>query len=89
MSDKCRSCKADVIWARTGNGKLTPIDAAPHVDGNVVLQHQRTEQGMIVHAKTLTRKRQAENKQSFIREITYKSHYATCPQAAKWRRQEA
>lgn len=27
--DKCRSCKADIIWVTTEKGKLQPLDAEP------------------------------------------------------------
>ncbi len=33
----CRVCPAEIIWARTVNGKLIPLDAEPNPDGNVML----------------------------------------------------
>jgi DNA modification methylase len=31
----CRSCGAEIRWARTFTGKLMPLDAAPNPAGNV------------------------------------------------------
>lgn len=28
-SDQCKSCKADILWARTIDGKAMPVDAKP------------------------------------------------------------
>jgi hypothetical protein len=35
----CRSCGADVLWARTVKGKAMPIDAEPTANGNVQIQN--------------------------------------------------
>jgi hypothetical protein len=33
----CRTCRADIIWAVSANGKAMPIDADPAPGGNVRL----------------------------------------------------
>jgi hypothetical protein len=33
----CRSCKAEIVWARTALGKLMPVDKEPSEKGNVEL----------------------------------------------------
>ena len=34
---RCKVCPAEIIWARTANDKRIPLDAAPTMDGNVML----------------------------------------------------
>lgn len=40
MSDKCRSCGADIFWVIT-TGKRMPLDLRPSPDGNLYIVHQR------------------------------------------------
>lgn len=64
---RCRSCGADVIWAKTAAGKLMPLDATETL-GKVVYQ-----------LDTTGRMQRAEGR-------GHESHFATCPQADRWRR---
>ena len=34
---KCRSCGADIVWAKTTKGKAIPLDPAPVEGGNIYL----------------------------------------------------
>ncbi len=34
-TDRCRSCRAPIVWARTPAGRLMPLDPTPTDDGNV------------------------------------------------------
>ena len=72
----CRKCHAGIIWATTTKGASIPIDEEPVQDGNLVLVPQ---QGRTVLARTpdelLDRGRHR-----------YVSHFATCPNAAEFRR---
>lgn len=71
---KCRSCGADILWCRTEGGHLTPVNAEPDDTGNMVILD-----GI---AKVV--------KDSLFEPMTegtrYKSHFATCPAAAKHRK---
>lgn len=66
--DRCRSCGAPILWARTTKSKSIPLDADPCEDGNLTLIEG------VAHYGALAGQRH------------YKSHYATCPDAARWRK---
>lgn len=75
---KCRSCGASIIWLPTESGKKMPCDAKPipyteDPAGNLTLV---TSDGRVVRAK-------ADATSDFV---GYVSHFATCPDANKWRR---
>ena len=76
----CRSCGAEIIWARTERGKRMPMDAAPvsnHAQSGVfVLREMENPDGPLVIAAW-----GLENT-----EPHYISHFATCPQNDSWRR---
>jgi len=73
----CESCHKPVIWAVTVKAKRMPVNAEPEPDGNVALDFRP---GMDPLARILTVTRQ------FGVKNLRKSHFADCPQAAKWRR---
>lgn len=76
----CSSCEAEITWALTKNDKRIPLDAAPVADGNLIIDHERaTERGMtpVVH---YLRKGEETTKDRYV------SHFATCPNAEKFRR---
>jgi hypothetical protein len=75
--NKCRSCGANVLWAKTDLGKSMPVDPEPVPDGNVELY--RTPKGLqvVVHGKEFTPDPRA---------TVHKSHFATCPNAQRHRR---
>jgi hypothetical protein len=69
---ECRSCKAEITWARTRAGKAIPIDPDPRSDGNVVIEAD----GAAVYLgadSTYTGER-------------FVSHWVTCPDAESWRK---
>lgn len=72
----CRSCKAPVIWCITPRGKRMPVDAVPVSNGNVVVDLMRSPPLAQVQAGGAQRPNAAGS---------YTSHFATCPQAARWR----
>lgn len=81
QTSQCRSCRADVIWASTVNGRRMPVDATPNPDGNVVLVDQGVTEpplAIVVH----TEREQAETPADAL----HTSHFQTCPHAAKHRR---
>lgn len=75
----CRSCGAAIVWTVTDAGKRMPVDVIPREwpTGRIVLRVL----GSVVQS-SVARERPEEGN-------CYVSHYATCPQAANWRRKEA
>ncbi len=37
MPDRCRTCKAQVIWVKTEKGRSMPVDVDPVDGGNIML----------------------------------------------------
>jgi hypothetical protein len=68
---RCRSCNAEIIWARTESGKAMPLDAEPTEDGNVKIVGGFAVVGGLQLLDPGPR---------------YTSHFATCPNAAQHRR---
>jgi len=102
MSDNCRSCKAKIEWAITPDGYRIPLDPDPVPDGNIILDYERPEAVTVrpgflpaaerrLVARTLT-KAQLERLRGEalpgLEQRLYKSHYATCPDARRWRRRK-
>lgn len=67
----CRSCNADIEWARTEGGKPIPLDPG-HVDG-----------GNLTVLSGVARKRTSEDVR--LRRPARRAHFATCPHAAEHR----
>lgn len=42
---RCRSCDAEIVWARGATGKRMPVDAEPSHNGNVMLVPDRKRPG--------------------------------------------
>jgi hypothetical protein len=77
----CRSCGAPILWATVElSSTRMPVDADPAPEGNVLI---RREPGRI-WARVLggAELRQARHEH----ESLHRSHFATCPDAADWRR---
>jgi len=64
---KCRSCKAEIIWAATESGRAMPLDAKP--EKRFVLMEI-----------------QGGGADEAVAVDTYVSHFATCPEADKFRK---
>lgn len=73
MADKCRSCGADIIWAKTPKGKAMPIDAQPNPEGKLALHG-----GIVVTV--------GSGPQIGFSDERYISHFGTCPNASFHRR---
>lgn len=72
----CSSCGAEISWVVSAtSGVAMPLDAAPCADGNIVVSGGK--------AHVLNRSLFAAEAPETPR---YKSHFATCPNAAKHRR---
>ena len=75
--DKCRSCGRPIIWTITTKGKRMPVDANPDPNGNIALDEL---------ADGTVRASVTGPSPALITEPRYMSHFATCPEAARWRR---
>jgi hypothetical protein len=78
MPDRCRTCKAEVRWARLArSGRPHPLDAVPSKRGNLrLLDDGRAE---LLAGPELVAVRTA-GAELFV------SHFTSCPDCAEWRR---
>lgn len=68
----CNSCGVEIVWARTVTGKASPMERAD--DGTWIIDDDGVmRQGNDVSLRLAGGPR-------------YKSHFATCVDAKKWRR---
>ena len=77
----CDSCGAAILWTLTRTGKSMPVDEEPHPDGNVVLRRDGGKGPLIAHVLS---------KGDHVDVMTklHRSHFATCPHAARHRRRK-
>lgn len=76
--DECGTCKATFVWATHQTTlRPMPVDVEPSADGNLALA--------VAGAGTLTC-RVVKPELAYGRRDLHKSHFATCPDAPKWRR---
>lgn len=80
--NRCESCQASIVWARTQRGERMPVDADPSPAGNVVV----TGEGRERRAGVLT-KGQAAGARAAGQEL-FLSHFASCPMASDHRRRQ-
>lgn len=75
--EECRtpSCRARIIWAKTERMQAMPVEADPAPDGTLELWWDFNE----VRVRNLRSVRQRFGK------TLHRSHFATCPEADKWR----
>jgi DICT domain-containing protein len=84
MSDHCRACKAPIVWAKTENGRPMPLDPHPDTAGNVTLVHIDDRLiAIIVERDVLEALRAGGDRRVF-----YRSHFASCPFANEFRREQ-
>lgn len=76
---RCRSCGAEIIWARTRSGSRMPVTLAQRRDGNLVLAQEDSYPGAMPVAEAYD----PEKHQGWGRHV---SHFADCPNAASHRR---
>ena len=78
---RCKSCGAEIIWIRTASGKNMPCDAKP-ISYQTDIHHGKlylvTPEGKIARGVF----------DPSSDKIGYTSHFATCPNAPKHRRQK-
>lgn len=77
---RCKSCNAEIVWARTDRGRRMPLERAD--DGNIVLRDvdrvRFIRDGRVQYPGGAAELRGDERR--------YVSHFATCPQAAAHRK---
>lgn len=71
----CRSCGAEIIWARTDSGHLMPVDAHPDAEGRLALSPGDPEPRVSYAFGNGERS-------------LHRPHFATCPDADSWRRRD-
>lgn len=73
---KCRSCGAPIRWGAVAKtGANMPLDAEPHAQGNVRIAADGFTLEVLAQADAIV-----------CRDDLYRSHFATCPNAARHRR---
>jgi hypothetical protein len=70
----CRSCGADIRWAKTAKNKSIPVDPVPVADGNLMLVD---EGNGVTRALPIT---------GGYNGVAHKSHFATCPYSGEHRK---
>lgn len=76
----CKSCRADIVWAKTFKGEQIPVNPTPTENGNLALH----EQGGVLYAGLVTRAKQPAMAEAGY--PLYLSHFVDCPNAKEWRR---
>jgi hypothetical protein len=82
--NRCRSCKKPIIWAITEKNKRIPIDPKPAANGNIALVDRGNFLLPLAHYKSaglIAAMRAAEPTTPL-----FLSHFATCPDAARFRK---
>ncbi|HEY1309247.1 MAG TPA: hypothetical protein VGF24_37165 [Vicinamibacterales bacterium] len=77
MSAVCKSCGAEIVWAKTIKGRPIPLDRAPSQRGNVVLSDEGT--ALVYNSPGAIAPRYQDSPR-------YLSHFATCPDADEHRK---
>ncbi len=80
MSTTCRSCGAEIIWAKTVNGKTIPLNAKSSVSGNIFLQYESDPRD---HPMAIVVPRGGGLS---YQTALYTSHFTNCPQAGAHRK---
>lgn len=81
--ERCRSCKAPIVWARTPNGKMIPLDEAEcagSMRGSFVLVEgdPRDMPDAVPYTKADT--------STIVSGSVHISHFGTCPEGKEWSR---
>ena len=80
----CSKCEAPMIWCVSTNGKKMPLDADPDEDGTFLLVESPDNGDLLAvfHKRALEYMSQRELEEA----LRYTSHFATCPDADRFRR---
>jgi hypothetical protein len=100
----CKSCGAELEWAITTEGHRIPLDRVPVPDGNIIFDYAEPTGAVEVQpgqapaverrlvARVLNAKQLERLRGDALPGLTpklYKSHFATCPDAARYRKPKA
>jgi len=77
---RCRSCGAEIRWARTVKGKAIPLDQDPTVTGNVLLVHGPGSPTAEVLGPLEADAARADGR------TLYMPLHASCPQGTAWKK---
>ena len=79
---ECRSCRAPIIWAMTERGKRMPLDADPYTGpdpaGLFVFRFDGDGRPYVLAV--------TPEAAAALGDAVYRSHFASCPDAKRWRR---
>lgn len=80
--EACRSCRAPIIWATSTAGRAVPIDRDRIAGGNIELEEAPAfvPEGRRPGSPTA---RVVKPEPGVLR---YRSHFASCPDAWRWKR---
>jgi len=71
----CKSCGARIIWVvSAASGKRMPVNEKPDLDGNLMIDAEG--------------KAHVIDPKKPVATLTYTSHFATCPEAAQWKKKK-
>lgn len=74
----CKACPAAIRWVTTSAGRKMPIDAEPNVfTGTIILKTNSSGEEIAHHI---------DRKKSHVDGPYYTSHFATCPEAQRFRK---
>lgn len=68
------------------SGKKMPLDPEPTREGNVIIRHGPRVGDQVAHVETAAESERRRKYGPPGGDTAYVSHYATCPQAAGWRK---
>ena len=80
---KCRSCGADIIWTITKTGRKMPCNAEP-IFFDLANMNDEGTKTFVKDDGTIAIGIENPGGQ----EVGYISHFATCPEADKWRKKK-
>lgn len=85
MSTRCRSCSAEIEWAKTLGGKWMPVDPEPIPGGNLALDRASWPYKVRVMEKGEGSKQLSFDDASEGETLGFVSHFVSCPDRRQWR----
>lgn len=82
---KCRSCGKSVIWVETEKGRMMPVDETPTETGNIIIVIGPDMGKTTAHYESKEETKARLRSPEPAARTAFTSHFATCPQADKWR----
>ncbi len=86
--DRCASCDAEIIWAKSVTGKSMPVDPEPIEGGNIVLVRNDSDEPPTARYEGPARQAYLKKLAERRRDVSklFVSHFTSCPDAEKWRK---